>query len=304
VTADVTDVDARLAGAARLARQGRYDDARGALTELGGRDSDDPVLLDLLARVYAQQGELAEADDCWARAIAVGADQPAARAGRRRIAALQARRYRPGARGVAGAAAVVLLAGAGFAGTYLAGQDEPADPAVLATLRDNRAAQDDLARQLADLRERLDRVTEPAEVVDELDGVLAGSGLVVRRDGDVLTVAFPVGVFTTGTDLSDGGRRALADLGRRLGPFGGRVDVTVVGHTDNGVLSPNGRYADHTSLGLARAAVAGSELAARAGLPMTDLSLTSTGIAEPPFPNTTHENRARNRTVTLRLSAD
>ncbi|NUT52422.1 MAG: flagellar motor protein MotB, partial [Saccharothrix sp.] len=78
--------------------------------------------------------------------------------------------------------------------------------------------------------------------------------------------------------------------------------ITVVGHTDNGVVVPGGRFDDNVDLGVARAGLAARELAAAAGLPLTDFAVTSTGAAEAPFPNTTTENQDRNRTVSLRLS--
>ncbi|NUT51474.1 MAG: flagellar motor protein MotB, partial [Saccharothrix sp.] len=68
-----------VAEAASLARRGRHERARELLDGLGGETSDDPVLLDLLARVHAQRGDLAAADRCWARALEVGGDVPSAR---------------------------------------------------------------------------------------------------------------------------------------------------------------------------------------------------------------------------------
>src|SRR5690606_40161555 len=77
-----------LAEAAHLARAGRYDEARRALEALGGATSDDVAVLDLLARVHAQQGDLTAADECWARVESLDPEHTGAREGRRRIRAV------------------------------------------------------------------------------------------------------------------------------------------------------------------------------------------------------------------------
>src|SRR3954453_3031991 len=81
--------------AAELARSGDYTEAEQMLRELGGRDSADPVVLDLLARIHAQRGELFDADECWALALRLDAGFAPALAGRQRIAVLVTRRLRP-----------------------------------------------------------------------------------------------------------------------------------------------------------------------------------------------------------------
>jgi len=299
------EADPRLTRAARLARQGRYPEATALLTELGGPTSHNPVLLDLLARVHAQQGDLAAADECWTRAIEVGGDLPAARDGRRRIAALRVERSRPvSARVVSVAAVAVLLASTGVVGSaLLARQPDRTDPALLADLRESRLAQDNLSKQLSNIQDRVDQVLAPNKATEELRAALADPGWTLRTERDVLTVTFREGLFYGGTSqLSDDGRAALARLAPRLNQTGGDLTITVVGHTDNGTLTPGGRYTDHTKLGLDRALVAAQELSTNSGLPLRSFALTTTGKADQPFPNTTAHGRERNRTVTLRLS--
>jgi predicted Zn-dependent protease len=97
------------------ARRGRYSSALDELAELGGRESNDPRVLDLVARVHAQRGELADADSCWARALDLDPGWEQAIAGRRRIAELQAGRYRYAVMPVV----CVLVASAVVAGTVI-----------------------------------------------------------------------------------------------------------------------------------------------------------------------------------------
>lgn len=55
--------------AASLARLGLYEDAERALVSVPTRGPMAPQILDLAARVYAQQGRLLDAERCWVEAL-------------------------------------------------------------------------------------------------------------------------------------------------------------------------------------------------------------------------------------------
>jgi flagellar motor protein MotB len=292
---------ATVARAADLARHGEYDDAVAILVELGGRESDDPRVLDLLARIHAQRGELYDADECWALALRIDGDLTQARAGRQRIAAMVARRQRPrtGRVLLVVAVAAVAVTGAGVVGGLVTRQPSGPDPA----LADLRAGQRDQADRLADIDARLDSAQRDEQVLAEVQAALAGSPvLTARLSGDAVIVTFPAGVFRAGDRLSDTGAPALTELATRLLPLDSDVAVTVTGHTEDAPVS-GGRFRDNVDLGQARAQAAAAVLAQASGLPLSTFALASSGSANPPFPNTTAEERARNRTVTVTVRA-
>src|SRR5262245_9946605 len=182
------------------------------LRELGGRDSTDPAVLDLLARIHAQRGELFDADECWALALRQDADFAPARAGRQRVAALVLSRQRPRTGRVVVTVAVVAiaLAGATAAGGWLL-SDRGADPAVLDLLDAVRESQRAQADRLEDIDKRLAESESP---LPDVSAALAGDpSLLVRADADQVVVTFPVGVFRSLARLSDDGTAVLADLG-------------------------------------------------------------------------------------------
>ncbi|GAB2647959.1 hypothetical protein GCM10027271_01900 [Saccharopolyspora gloriosae] len=299
---DVRDRESRLAHANRLARAGRYAGARHVLAELGGRDATDPDVLDLLARICAQQGEFSEADECWSRAQEFGDGSPAARDGRRRIAEIRDRGRSGAGRPVLWAAVVACLA-ASVTGGALVVRDDRADAEVLAGLSRAEDAQRDLQDRFADLRTELaGTVPGRQRSLDELQAELSGTSLVLERDGDVLTAVFPIGLFSRTVVLSAEGEAALGELAGHLRRFGSEVDLTVVGHVDGVRVSDDGRYDGNIELGLSRAKVAAEALVAGSGIPPSGVALTSAGAARPPHPGTTAEGRDRNRTVTLRIS--
>ncbi|MBA9001583.1 OmpA family protein [Thermomonospora cellulosilytica] len=273
-----------LAQARTLARRGRYLEAERLLDELAGDGGGpDVTVLDLLARVYAQQGRLEEADRCWAEAERLAPDAPEITEGRRRIAALRGSRPRRATTGLLGRVVAVLVA-----------------VLILALLLDIRG---EVRREpTAASPPPAPRPAAPADALPDLAvrlGDMRGVG-VERLPGE-LVVTFPEGLFRSGATLTADGRAVLEDVGGRLRAYAGRITVTVVGHTDSRAMPPGGEFASNAELGLARATVVRELLRRAAGLPTAALPVSTMGGVAPPFPDAA--DQSRNRTVSLRISA-
>ena len=129
---------------------------------------------------------------------------------------------------------------------------------------------------------------------------LSVPGATVKADGGETVVFFDSGVFSSATRLSPEGRAALIEAGRQILRLGKPVTVTVVGCTDNVPVTRKSAFKDNTDLGLQRAGEAIKVLQA-AGVPASSLKPVSYGVQWSPYPNDTPQNRARNRTVVLRM---
>ncbi|TDD93521.1 hypothetical protein, partial [Actinomadura rubrisoli] len=81
-----------LAQARTLARRGRYAEAEAILSDVRRDIAPSVPLLDLLARVRAQQGRLDEADAAWAEAERLAPGTREIAEGRRRVAKARVRR--------------------------------------------------------------------------------------------------------------------------------------------------------------------------------------------------------------------
>lgn len=241
--------------AVESARMGRYDSALDGLAELGGRESADPRVLDLLARVHAQRGEFADADSCWSRALDVDPAWQAAMDGRRRIAALQAKRFRPS---LVLPGVVVLAVAAGV----LFWPAEPTPPPAPLSMYPADPRVDQLQRDVTTLRAELDA---PQNRVNRLVVAVTDPRFGVTRQGGSVLVTFTDDQFTRGTRLTAVGKTALADLGARLKPFTDNNSISVVG------------YAGTADLGLRRAQTAVVQL----GLPSAAVNLRSAGPTQP-----------------------
>lgn len=311
MTAVVADVRRQVAlgRAAESARQGELGAAAALLVELDEAGEASPEVLDLLARIRAQQKRWDEADALWARVQETAPDDPAAAAGRRTVAAIRGHRRaaRPVLPILAGATAIVVVAGlvvAGIAGGVVAlgDSDEPtAQPVGLQSTpgptsvptsgAQERAAE--LARQLAALEaQRRAAAAAMASKLDVIQRRVAGPGVMVQRQPNAVRVVFTEGVFTAGTDLSPSGHTALDALGKRLP--GLKATMTVTGYS---VVVPGGSGSGGSQTALLRARAATQELSAASGLPLTAFTMQSGDQAHPPY-----RTDAQNRTVTITLT--
>ncbi len=130
---------------------------------------------------------------------------------------------------------------------------------------------------------------------------LGGKGMVVTAENNERLIVFEEGVFASGFKLSREGEILLSNVGRQLAQQANKVQVTVIGCADNRPVSGKAKYKSNEALGLMRAAEAERVLRAASGLPADTFKTVSYGAKRSPFPNDTAANRARNRTVVLRI---
>jgi flagellar motor protein MotB len=290
-----------VARAAELARAG---DPEGALAVLAAAPGPATVArLDLTARIHAQLGNYDAADAAWRRAAELNGGD-AFRAERDRVAAERSGRARRPRRALWPALAALVAAALVAAAVVVAFGAPAPDPAGAP----GRAGElSDLQAQQSEIMQRLDRIegaVAPRDVLGPVQADLAGPpGYLVRADGDALVVALPSSPFGgTGAQLSPEGDAAMAELGRRLAPHADRIDVRVVGHTDDTQLRPGAEFADNESLALARGLAAARRLAAATGQPLESIAIATAGPDRAPFPNTSPDSRTSNRTVTIQVT--
>jgi type VI secretion system protein ImpK len=292
-----------LSRAAEAARQGELDRAAAMLAEL---DEVGPEVLDLLARIAAQQKRWDAADRYWSRVQELEPDDAAAAAGRETVAAILAgrRRARP-VLPVVGAAAGVVAVAVLIGGVVRLGGDsapvaQQSTPPATATATPaptvDRSAQeraDRLARQLAALEaQRRAAAAALAAQLDAIEAKVAGRGTVVQQQPGAVRILFEEGLFRRGAELTPAGREALDALGKRLA--GLDVAITVTGHS---VVVPGSSSVGGSGTALLRARTATQQLSRSSGLPLTTFTLQSGDQRAAPF-----RTAAQNRTVSLLLT--
>ncbi|MER7892129.1 hypothetical protein ABTX15_20150 [Micromonospora sp. NPDC094482] len=299
------DTDLAASRAAAAARRGELDAAAEVLIAL---PSDEPAVLDLLARIRAQQGRWRDADDCWARVQAIDPDHAGAAEGRRVLAGILAgkRRPRPVVQPAPLAVAGGLLTVAALAaGTIAVANDDVRRPAQSSAApsavtpspsggvdAEGRRTEE-LARRLAQIEaERAASAQRLTARLDVISRRLTMPGVIVKRRASAVEVYFREGLFSRDARLTTDGAALLADVGRRLRDLD--VPITVVGHS---VPVPGGLSSGGSGTALSRARVTARELAEAGDLPLTAFTLRSADQSDGPF-----KEAARNRTASLVLT--
>jgi flagellar motor protein MotB len=171
---------------------------------------------------------------------------------------------------------------------------------IRAAISETRVPQSIAAQDVGDGHAQL---TTPSDRGVHADFKIDVPGVSVRDAGSDAIVTFDSGLFVTGTILSPHAKALLTDLGHQLQPWVGRITVHVAGQTDSTPVPYARRYGDNAALGMARAMAVVDHLRATTGLPASLFSVGAAGESQAPYPNDTPDNRRRNRTVVLRISA-
>ncbi|WP_158230334.1 OmpA family protein [Pseudofrankia asymbiotica] len=302
--------EATVARATDLARAGQHARAQTLLDDLGARRAHTAPEHDLLARIHAQQGRLTAAAEHWRRAAELGGHEAVAVAGLRRIAALEGRHVTTRGRAAVAVLAAVALLGAGAVTGWAITDATASDPDTNTTVNvAPRALSGPASPGTAPTGPGTPTETAAASAgpsarpaaspLQTLADQVAGPEVTATRAGGQVVLLFNGQLFTGGAALSPDGAAALAGVGARIAGLPG-VAVEIVGHSDDLPVPPGGPYADNTALSQARAAAAATVLTG-AGLSPAQITVSAAGSAVPLHPNTPAD-RARNRTVTLRLT--
>ncbi len=294
-----------LSRAAELARAGYYAEATEMLATGKDKTRYGPATLDLLARIHAQQGRLAEAEKFWMRALLLDPGNSAYVLALRRTSSLQHgsrrtivmvplvaciilgafialakwQRWRPGAAATPGA------------------QAQPgASPGPLFT-----SSQQPLATSQG---------SESAAGQPAIEKSIDVRGVTAIKDPNGMTLSFDDGLFHHGVILKPGAREKLRELGRQLQWYVGNSAIQIIGMTDDSPMPRQARYRDNVSLGMSRARFVYDYLRLICGLDSRNFVIGSGGTdgqTHDPADGVSNSdevsNRASRRTVVLHLAA-
>ncbi|MGC9541264.1 tetratricopeptide repeat protein [Streptomyces sp. UG1] len=279
------------------ARSGDLDGALRLLHEAEGPvAAAHPDVLDLLARVHAQRGELARAAEYWHRVQERQPQDPSASAGLARIDRLGRRgpraalaRHRARTALVAAVCAVAAITACTVALTDGAGE-RPAQPGLSPADRAAQLAERlDAERRAEQARERDRATARRTQAATALADALRAPGIDPVVQEASVEVAFSDGLFSEGAELTPVGAERLAALGERLA--GREADVEIYGQT---ATVPGAPTSGGSVLSLWRALIAARELSTASGKPLTAFTTASADQRDAP-----HASAAKNRTVTV-----
>ena len=295
--ADSLRVALLVSRARAAARSGDLDGVLRLLNDGAGPvGADHPEVLDLLARVHAQRGDLTQAAAYWRRVQEQCPQDPAALAGLARIDRLGSRgpraalaRHRAGTAVAAAVCAMAAITAGTVAVTDDAGGRPERPGPTQAEVAEQRARQLDADRRAEQARERERAAARRAEAATALADALRAPGISPMIHGASVEVAFTDGLFSEGAELTQAGADRLAVLGGRLA--GRTVRVEIHGHA---ATVPGAPTSGGSVLSLWRALIAARELSTASGKPLTAFTTASADQRDAPY-----ADAAKNRTVTV-----
>ena len=146
------------------------------------------------------------------------------------------------------------------------------------------------------------RQTQIERLSEALEAEIADGRIEIATVGDqvairMLKASFPSG----GTDLALTEEPLITKIGDALdGEDGG---IAVIGHTDNVPVGAGSPLGDNMAISIARARSAAQMLQRHVEDP-SRVTFEGRGANDPILPNTTRENRARNRRVEFQIPAE
>jgi type VI secretion system protein ImpK len=288
-----------LARAAELARAGHYAEAEEILS--AGKDETryGPVVIDLLARIHAQQGRLEEAEKLWTRAVLLDPANSTYVLALRRAAALRhgSRRPRIVLSLVAGVILCALIGLWRWQYSPKARSTEMASTPGAQTQPAATSGQSPMSLQQPPATSQDLRL---AAAQAPIKNDIYVRGITVTKGPAELIVSFDDGLFQRGLFLKPGARARLRELGRQLKPYASNSAVRIVGMTDELPMSRRARYRDNVLLGMDRARFVYDYLRFTSGFDSHDFTIGSS--RQTPGQNDQTINRARSRTVVLHIT--
>ena len=309
---------AALAQAAALARAGRLGEAEALLS---GLTSASAAVLDLRAKIKAQQGDLKSAAALWTKAERLAPGNEEYAAAHRRA---QGKKFHLSMRRLLTplflALAVFLVAWVAIQVSQLSTarkvdsllQQMETEPSAQQELAEEQKSPEQLEAAQAvqppiSLSEnpdisgqasaRLERSLIPAEMDFTMDGVR------IFKGDEKVTIFFEEGLFVRGTRLRAGAADLLVRLAERLTTWVPEMGAAVVGCTDDLPMPAGQRYRDNRTLALSRAVVVAEALRAASRLPAESFIVASAGAGSYPYSNS-GTSKLRNRTVFIVLPAE
>ena len=280
---------ALMADAIQMARVGRFREAESLIEGM----PDSPSALDLKARIRCQQGRLYDAERLWRQALAQDPDNEDFRAGLQQLATMQ-KRSTPWASIRTLSIGLVVIAVFVIAAVVVTRRLDQLRNSILALANKSAPASTIISSGATSAPPASTGTTTPANKLVDLTGVVTHAGEQEQ------TLTFENGLFFRGSRLKPEARRLLTEVAHQLRKQNGNLRVQVIGHTDNS-LPRHARLSDNVSLGMSRALAVFNYFRQQNLFPAEAISVSSSGDTDPPFANTTHENRLKNQTVSLRI---
>jgi len=255
------------------------------------------TLMNLQAKIYAQQGKFTEAAYLWRKCLKIDPDNNKFISALYRIDQLQVSKvYRhlflaKLLGGLCLIAGFILLIS--FLLTAIKRQSND-----LRILRNQQT----LLQNKIDSLTFLETTMVSSGILNEIKTSLwniDGISMEERKEG--LTVTFNEGIFMNGDKLSKSGSDKVIQVAKTLDPFTGRITLVVMGCSDDIPINNAERFQSNQAIRLARSVAVHKLISENSRILPEDILTGTNNESHVPFNNENTVNRLKNRTVTIRI---
>ncbi|GEM_PF-2675297 len=277
--------------------KGDYITASSYISGLSKSFGDNLALMDLQAKIYAQQGMFNEASFLWRKCLKADPNNNHFISALHRIDQLQKSRVFYRFFRFKGVVLTLSLIAIGLLlYTVVAGINrQSANMKLLQEQQITLLAKIDALPAIREIR-------SSTNILNEVKTNLAKvAGINVVENNGTLLVTFNEGLFRKGAKPLKTGIETIALLAKMLDPFAGRILMSILGCSDDVQIVQGQYFNDDNSLRQARAMAVGKIILKNSRILNEDILTGILSVDKVPFINDNHQNQQKNRTVAIKI---
>lgn len=290
----------KISEALTFAHKGKFSSADQLFSEIIRDHGENPILLDMQARSFAQQGRISEAESLWKKALLFDPDNMQYQNALRRIYDIQKRSgnlsyyfHLLSSFTIIIISIIVIILLTSFVKNAVKS---------FSNIKNAQEKQTVILERLDNFQHSVqDYKTSASNNIPPIIEINI-AGINTKSEGNNLIVTFEKGLFDEGAKLKPEAKNILTEFGTYLEPYASRIYINIYGCTDNIPMPEKQIYSDNIALGKARASKVFELFRETTNLPSDKILIGSYGEYLPPFSNNTPEGREKNRTVVIRIA--
>ncbi|MEX2409840.1 MAG: OmpA family protein [Candidatus Paceibacterota bacterium] len=292
-------VDYYFSLATNAASKGKYNLASNYLAELLQSSGESILVFDLQAKMAAQQGKFKEAEFLWKKCLKIEPDNQKYLGAISRLNKLQGLKVNRFAF-LLKLSNILLFILLFFIIIYL-----------YSYYKQDKIERENNFAQLINMHEvmvkRMDSIMSPVQTINEVISKIGSKAksievISVHENDSELTITFNEGLFSRGINIKSNQLETLRNFSKVLSPFAGKINVYIIGSSDDIPVANNERFQNNEELSLFRAKVVYDIIYEESKIPREDLSIGSLSALNSVYPNDSPENRLKNRTVNINIT--
>lgn len=276
------------------AAKGDYALAGKYISDLLKSNGEIPILLELQAKIFAQQGKFKEAEFLWKKCLQTEPDNIKYISALKRMNKLlrsKAMKFGWNFRLLLKVAVSLLFLFLFF--LFIHWRVE-----IKEQLSSLNSKQDALNLKIDSLQNFKLIENDLLNII--MNRLTAIKGLSIKQSENEIVVVFDEGLFSKGIEIIPNQTDIVLKLSKMLEPFAGKIDINILGSADN-IPITRGKYQSNNALCIARAYVIYDLLYENSRIPCEDLNIGSLSISNSTFSNNNYESRLKNRTVVIKI---